>query len=39
MLFICDNMFCVISKGVEYEFDSVHQGKHGRNTLKNAKNG
>ncbi len=39
MLFKCDYMFSVMIKGVEYEFNSVHLGKNGRNTLKNAKNG
>ncbi len=29
-------MFSVISKGVLYEFNSLHQGKIGRNTLNNA---
>ncbi len=38
MLFKCDCMFSVISKGVQYEFNRVHQGKNGRNTLKNAEN-
>jgi hypothetical protein len=32
-------MFSVISKGVQYEFNSIHQGKNWRNTLKNAENG
>jgi hypothetical protein len=39
MLFKCDYMFSVISKGVLYEFNSEHLGKNGRNILKNAENG
>ncbi len=39
MLFKFDYMFSVISKGVEYELNNVHQGKNGWNTLKNAENG
>jgi hypothetical protein len=31
MLFKCDYMFSVISKAVYNEFNSVHQGKNGRN--------
>jgi hypothetical protein len=38
MLFKCDYMFSVISKGVKYEFNSIHQGKIVRNTLKNDEN-
>ena len=39
MLVKCDYMFRVISKGVEYEFNSVYQGKNGRKSLNNAENG
>jgi hypothetical protein len=37
MLLKFDYMFSVISKGVQYEFNSIHQGKNGRNTLKMLK--
>ncbi len=34
MLFKCDYMFSVISKGVQYEFIIIHQGKNWKNKKK-----